>query len=30
GKFIGAQNPSTGIVERPLSYDQPTGAVRVL
>ncbi|GGU63972.1 glycoside hydrolase [Streptomyces albospinus] len=30
GNFIGAQNPSTGIVERPLSYDQPTGAVRVL
>ncbi|MGO4756855.1 C40 family peptidase, partial [Streptomyces sp. 2MCAF27] len=30
GKFIGAQNPSTGIVERPLSYDPPTGAVRLL
>jgi cell wall-associated NlpC family hydrolase len=30
GKFIGAQNPSTGIVEQPLSYDPPTGAVRVL
>ncbi|QHC20377.1 C40 family peptidase [Streptomyces sp. GS7] len=30
GNFIGAQNPSTGIVERPLSYDEPTGAVRVL
>lgn len=30
GHFIGAQNPSTGIVERPLSYSQPTGAVRVL
>ncbi|GAU67732.1 putative peptidase C40 family protein [Streptomyces sp. NBRC 110611] len=30
GKFIGAQNPSTGIVERPLNYDMPTGAVRVL
>ncbi|MCX5376586.1 C40 family peptidase [Streptomyces sp. NBC_00091] len=30
GKFIGAQNPSTGIVERNLSYDMPTGAVRVL
>ncbi|RSS57892.1 NlpC/P60 family protein [Streptomyces sp. WAC07061] len=30
GKFIGAQNPSTGIVERSLSYDMPTGAVRVL
>ncbi|MFJ6751320.1 MULTISPECIES: C40 family peptidase [unclassified Streptomyces] len=30
GNFIGAQNSSTGIVERPLDYDQPTGAVRVL
>ncbi|WP_329142667.1 NlpC/P60 family protein [Streptomyces sp. NBC_01456] len=30
GMFIGAQNPSTGVVERPLSYDRPTGAVRVL
>ncbi|WP_026328487.1 C40 family peptidase [Streptomyces sulphureus] len=30
GKFIGAQNSSTGVVERDLSYDQPTGAVRVL
>lgn len=30
GKFVGAQNPSTGIVERSLSYDMPTGAVRVL
>jgi cell wall-associated NlpC family hydrolase len=30
GMFIGAQNPSTGIVEKPLSYDPPTGAVRVL
>ncbi|MFD3552732.1 C40 family peptidase [Streptomyces goshikiensis] len=30
GKFVGAQNPSTGIVERPMSYDRPTGAVRVL
>lgn len=30
GKFIGAQNPSTGIVERDLSYDPPTGAVRLL
>ncbi|GAA2716196.1 MULTISPECIES: C40 family peptidase [Streptomyces] len=30
GKFIGAQNPSTGIVERDLSYSQPSGAVRVL
>ncbi|KUJ65916.1 glycoside hydrolase [Streptomyces albus subsp. albus] len=30
GNFIGAQNSSTGVVERPLSYDPPTGAVRVL
>jgi peptidoglycan DL-endopeptidase CwlO len=30
GMFVGAQNPSTGIVEKPLSYDPPTGAVRVL
>ncbi|MEV6685208.1 NlpC/P60 family protein [Streptomyces sp. NPDC051130] len=30
GKFVGAQNPSTGIVERSLSYDMPTGAVRIL
>ncbi|MEV7612859.1 C40 family peptidase [Streptomyces sp. NPDC089799] len=30
GKFVGAQNPRTGIVERSLSYDRPSGAVRVL
>ncbi|MFE7172477.1 C40 family peptidase [Streptomyces sp. NPDC057616] len=30
GMFVGAQNPSTGVVEKPLSYDPPTGAVRVL
>ncbi|MET9511232.1 C40 family peptidase [Streptomyces flavidovirens] len=30
GKYVGAQNPSTGVVERSLSYDMPTGAVRVL
>ncbi|MFE6845645.1 C40 family peptidase [Streptomyces sp. NPDC057686] len=30
GKFVGAQNTSTGIVERSLSYDKPSGAVRVL
>ncbi|MFC9927038.1 C40 family peptidase [Streptomyces sp. NPDC127190] len=30
GMFVGAQNPSDGVVEHPLSYDQPTGAVRVL
>ncbi|MGK5530523.1 C40 family peptidase [Streptomyces sp. URMC 129] len=30
GTFIGAQNPSTGVVERDLGWDSPTGAVRVL
>ncbi|MEV0639200.1 C40 family peptidase [Streptomyces sp. NPDC050619] len=30
GEFVGAQNPSTGVVERSLDYDPPTGAVRVL
>ncbi|GAA3753073.1 C40 family peptidase [Streptomyces tremellae] len=30
GKFVGAQNPSSGVVEHDMSYDQPTGAVRVL
>ncbi|MFF7685500.1 C40 family peptidase [Streptomyces syringium] len=30
GKFIGAQNPSTGVVERSMSYSPPTGAVRVM
>ena len=30
GKFIGAQNPSKGVVEAPMNYDQPSGAVRVL
>ncbi|GGT31488.1 glycoside hydrolase [Streptomyces purpureus] len=30
GKFVGAQNPSTGVVERSLDYDRPSGAVRVL
>ncbi|MBT2469535.1 C40 family peptidase [Streptomyces sp. ISL-66] len=30
GKFVGAQNSGTGIVERSMSYDKPTGAVRVL
>jgi cell wall-associated NlpC family hydrolase len=30
GMFVGAQNPSTGVVEKPLSYDPPSGAVRVL
>ncbi|MFK8906088.1 C40 family peptidase [Streptomyces sp. YS-3] len=30
GKFVGAQNSSTGVVERSMDWDQPTGAVRVL
>ncbi|MEE1931003.1 C40 family peptidase [Streptomyces sp. TRM 70351] len=30
GKFVGAQNSSTGVVERDMSWDMPTGAVRVL
>jgi peptidoglycan DL-endopeptidase CwlO len=30
GMFVGAQNPSTGVVEKPLSYDPPSGAVRLL
>ena len=30
GQFVGAQNPSSGVVQHDLSYDQPTGAVRVL
>ena len=30
GTFIGAQNSSTGVVERDLDWDPPTGAVRVL
>jgi cell wall-associated NlpC family hydrolase len=30
GMFVGAQNPSTGVVEKPLSYDPPSGAIRVL
>ncbi|KAF4406262.1 C40 family peptidase [Streptomyces lycii] len=30
GKFIGAQNSSTGVVEQTLDWDPPTGAVRVL
>ncbi|MFI9175431.1 C40 family peptidase [Streptomyces lincolnensis] len=30
GMFVGAQNPSTGVAEKSLSYDPPTGAVRVL
>ncbi|MFF6865543.1 MULTISPECIES: C40 family peptidase [Streptomyces] len=30
GMFVGAQNSSTGVVQKPLSYDPPSGAVRVL
>lgn len=30
GKYIGAQNSSTGVVERTMDWDRPTGAVRVL
>ncbi|MEV7420894.1 C40 family peptidase [Streptomyces sp. NPDC089919] len=30
GKFVGAQNPSTGVVERSLAYDRPSGAVRLV
>ncbi|MFF2010182.1 C40 family peptidase [Streptomyces sp. NPDC058195] len=30
GQFVGAQNSGTGVVQRPLSYDPPSGAVRVL
>ncbi|MFE7429704.1 C40 family peptidase [Streptomyces sp. NPDC057545] len=30
GEFVGAQNSSTGVVQRSLSYDPPSGAVRVL
>ncbi|MFF8830723.1 C40 family peptidase [Streptomyces sp. NPDC015131] len=30
GNFVGAQNPGTGVVERSLDYDMPSGAVRVL
>lgn len=30
GQFVGAQNPSSGVVKHDLSYDEPTGAVRVL
>ncbi|MGW5275461.1 C40 family peptidase [Streptomyces sp. NPDC004044] len=30
GQFVGAQNPSTGVVLRSPDYDPPSGAVRVL
>ncbi|MEV0034485.1 MULTISPECIES: C40 family peptidase [unclassified Streptomyces] len=30
GEFIGAQNPSSGVVQKTLDWDPPSGAVRVL
>ncbi|WP_328943148.1 C40 family peptidase [Streptomyces sp. NBC_00250] len=30
GKYVGAQNSSTGVVERSLDWDMPSGAVRIL
>lgn len=30
GNFVGAQNPSTGVVERSIDWDRPSGAVRIL
>ncbi|MGV9688715.1 C40 family peptidase [Streptomyces sp. NPDC003444] len=30
GKYVGAQNSSTGVVERSLDWDPPSGAVRIL
>lgn len=30
GQFVGAQNAGTGVVQRSLDYDPPSGAVRVL
>ncbi|WP_329117350.1 C40 family peptidase [Streptomyces sp. NBC_01353] len=30
GKFVGAQNSSTGVVERSMDWDMPSGAVRIL
>ncbi|MET9950254.1 C40 family peptidase [Streptomyces sp. NPDC006339] len=30
GKYVGAQNPSTGVVERDMDWDPPSGAVRIL
>ncbi|MEU6709810.1 C40 family peptidase [Streptomyces wuyuanensis] len=30
GEFIGAQNPRVGVAKRTLTWDQPSGAVRVL
>ncbi|MGW0117541.1 C40 family peptidase [Streptomyces sp. NPDC003327] len=29
GMYVGAQNPSTGVVERSLDWDTPSGAVRI-
>ncbi|MFD9607799.1 C40 family peptidase [Streptomyces sp. NPDC059083] len=30
GKYVGAQNPSTGVVEHTMDWDTPSGAVRIL
>lgn len=30
GKYVGAQNSSTGVVEHSLDWDTPSGAVRIL
>ncbi|MFD3662252.1 C40 family peptidase [Streptomyces sp. NPDC058659] len=30
GKYVGAQNSATGVVERSLDWDTPSGAVRIL
>ncbi|MFF0478372.1 C40 family peptidase [Streptomyces sp. NPDC004284] len=30
GKYVGAQNPSSGVVEHSLDWDTPSGAVRIL
>ncbi|MCE7078924.1 C40 family peptidase [Streptomyces sp. ST2-7A] len=29
GRFVGAQNPSTGVVEQDMSWSQPSGAIRI-
>ncbi|WP_086826511.1 C40 family peptidase [Streptomyces sp. NRRL B-24572] len=30
GKYVGAQNPSSGVVEHSMDWDTPSGAVRIL
>ncbi|GGY07058.1 glycoside hydrolase [Streptomyces tanashiensis] len=30
GKYVGAQNPSSGVVEHTMDWDTPSGAVRIL